>query len=180
MRQGTILASIGLIAVVCLAGMTGGLGQEPPTYQSVQQQGDVKVTLLNVARIMSFDPPDASGRARLIPGVAITFAVEDTGAMPLGLFHFGAVKCFVAGEPAVTMTGVVAGGHSITRPWSAVDAETGLDHPEVASAERTRLRREYLRGVVLEGERVDIHIETGFGGLQTFKFENVPLAVGGR
>ncbi len=180
MRRSTLLVSIGLIAVVCLAGAKGGPGQELPTYQSVHQQGDVKVTLLKVARITSFSPADANGRASVVPGVEVTYAVEDIGAMPLGRFHVGGVECFVAGEPAVTMAGVVGGGQGVTEPWSAADAETGFDRPKVASAERSRLRREYLRGIVLGRDRVDLHIETGFGGLQTFKFENVPLATGGR
>lgn len=180
MRRPTILASIGLLAVVCLAGAKGGPGQKSPTYQSVQQQGDVKVTLLKVARITSFTPADANGHASLVPGVEVTYLVEDIGAMPPGQFHVGGVKCFVAGEPAVTMAGVVGGGHGVTEPWSATDAETGLDLPKVASADRARLRREYLRGIVLDRDRVELHIEIGFGALQTFKFENVPLATGSR
>lgn len=180
MRRATILVSTGLIAVICLAGAKGGPGQELPTYHSVHQQGDVKVTLLKVARITSFSPADANGRSSIVPGVEVIYAVEDIGAMPLRRFQVGGVKCLVAGKPAVTIAGVVAGGQGVTEPWSATDAETGLDRPEVASAERTRLRREYLRGIVLDRDRVDLHIGTGFGDLQTFRFESVPLATGGR
>jgi hypothetical protein len=176
MRHATIVFSIGLIAVVCLAGAKSGPGQEPATYQCVLQQGDVKVTLLKVARITSFIPANANGRARIVPAVEVTYAVEDVGSTPLGQFHVGGVKCFVKGKPAVTTSNVVGGGQGVTEPWSATDAESGLERPRVASAQRSRLRREYLRGIVVDRDRIDLHIETGFGDLQTFKFENVPLA----
>jgi hypothetical protein len=42
------------------------------------------------------------------------------------------------------------------------------------------LRRDYIRGVVPEGDHADLTIEAGVGELLTFKFDNVPLGAGGR
>ena len=180
LRRSIFLGCAVLLAVFFTPCAKGDSETESPTYQVQHQKGEIRVTLLKVARITSFGPTDKEGRSRLVPGIVVTFAVEDLSVGPLRRFGIGGVQCFIAGSQVQTNKGVIGGGIGVTMPWSTKDPETGIERPEVTSEKRSRIRRQYVRGIALNHEHVDIHIKTGFGDLHTFKFENVPLNNGGR
>jgi len=154
--------------------------QSPTTFRSVRQRGQIKVTLLKVSRIVSFGQADADGNAPVVPGIEVSYVVEDLGAGPPRPINVGEPKCFVAGKLAGTVEGVVPGGVYQAVPWSAQDSQTEVVRPKVASVQRSRLERDYLRGVALESDHVDLEIEAGVDATQRFRFENVPLGAGGR
>src|SRR5205823_1398303 len=137
------------------AGGKDGTVQDPVTYKSVRQQGQIKVTLLKVSRIASFDKADASGNARLVTGVEVSYLVEDLKAGPPRPIKIGEPKCFIAGKLVDTANGLDRQIVEKPEPWWAEDVQTAVAQPEVASAEHTRLERDYVRGVVPEGDHVD-------------------------
>ena len=183
MKYATILAGVGLLVAVCFAAGKDAAVQSPMTFQSVRQQGQIKVTLLKVSRIVSFAQADTGGggggNATVVPGIEVSYVVEDLGAGPPRPINVGEPKCFVAGKLAGTVEGIVPGGVYQAVPWSAQDSQTEVARPKVASVQRSRLERDYLRGVALQSDHVDLEIEAGIAGTQSFRFENVPLAAGG-
>jgi hypothetical protein len=180
MRRATILAGVGLLVAVCFAGGKDGAVQVPVTYKSVRQRGQIKVTLLKVSRIALFDIADASGNARLVTGVEVSYLVEDLKAGPPRQIKIDAPKCFIAGKLVDTVDGLNQVIVEKPEPWWATDSQTAVARPKVASAEHTRLERDYVRGVVPEGDHVDLTIEAGVDEMLTFNFANVPLGAAGR
>jgi hypothetical protein len=140
MRRAIWLIFFALFAGVCLAGIGIEATNQLPVFNPEQQQGDVKVTLLQVSRTTSFTPEpvqaEAEAGAWAVPGVEVVYVVERLGDAPLGQLTIGGVRFLIDGEQVRPIPAVVAGGTSSTRHWTAADPATDLALPPVASPDR--------------------------------------------
>ena len=170
---GALVASLGAIKL-------GRSKQTPlPIFDPVLQQGDTKVTLLQVTRVTTFSSEylhDNPGhRIRAIPGIEVLYRLEWTGTAPPGdEFHRGSVKVFSKGKLVLYDQRVVAGGMG-TNDARGAATMTGFSIDFGPTQERTKIHHKYLRGINPQGDRVDLEIHVGFDQLQVFRFNDVPL-----
>ena len=164
-----------LSGVVLLGTASSGAEDQPPSFEPVQVIGNTRITLLAFSRVTAFpNSGNRNGDTSTTPGVVVDYLVEQIGEGDFATPTYGGVTLYTSGKRLAEAPGIVAGGASSLYPYSTQTEDQGFVPPPVVSEDRAKLRREYLRGISVGSQQIQMRIKVGFGGSNDFVFDNVP------
>ena len=145
---------------------------------ATQVNGDARITLLQVSRVTTFQPyhvRDMDPPQDYVKGLEIIMLVEHLVDKPHELFHIGPIVFTVDGNPVPIKVGVVAGGYGVLHEYEQARSLAMYQLPSVENPEDARVVKRFIRGLVPEGDRIDIEINVGYDDSLRFRFRNIPI-----
>ena len=156
-----------------------------PISSASVTHGDTRVTLLHIARTTSISNQyvrgnkEASGSLYPIPGVYVEFLIERLGKVAIDIDsgpNISSIEFWTGGKKAQSTQFVVAGGTGTVSQYKSATNQFGFDPPTVEDLDRACLRQSSQRGIILNGDKVEVRIQTGFDGKNKwFAFKDIPL-----
>src|SRR5690606_34638006 len=147
------------------------------------QRDGVRVTLLQCSRVTTFsneygfdDSPHQGPRPmRAIPGMQVDVMVEVLPPLKVtDLVHSG-IEFYVAGKRVDALPNVTGGGEGVWTTWDCYNGPANVKITKPANPEHSYVQAEYLRGVVIDSDKVDVQVNIKPRDGRPVVFKGVPL-----